>query len=176
MPFWGGFFRSFSFQVDVQPGETLASLSLKYNLHLAELKRVNNLISDNEFFALKRIKIPVKPDSLLTEILPVASAPVSGQSRENGWIIKRASTPDTTGTGCTSSSVPSTPNSEAECLGDVDEESGIVSVHSNPPSKSTKKAKHFLKNVDKDLKRIIEKQVLQSDPGYPGSNRDLTRP
>jgi LysM repeat protein len=114
-------FATTLFQVEVQPGETLASLSLKYNVPLAELKRVNNLISGNEFFALKRIKIPVKPDSLLTEILPGTSAAVPGQTRENGWIIKRASTPDTTGTGCTSSSVPSSPNSEAEGLGDVDE-------------------------------------------------------
>ena len=59
----------FSFQVEIQPNETLTSVSLKYNVATSELKRVNNLLTENEFFALKRIKIPVKPSSLLTELV-----------------------------------------------------------------------------------------------------------
>ena len=152
------------FQVEVQPGESLTSLSLKYNIPVAELKRVNNLINENEFFALKRFKIPVKPASLLTEILPGTSSTITGQTRDNGWIIKRASTPDATGTGCTSSTVPSSPNSEAECHGDVDEEIGLAPLHgnySNGTSKTAKKAKYFLRNVDKDVQRIREKQVIR---------------
>jgi LysM repeat protein len=62
------------FQINIQPGETLTSASLKYNVPASELKRVNNLLTDNEFFALKRIKVPVKPSSLLTEMLPVAAS------------------------------------------------------------------------------------------------------
>ncbi len=41
-------------------GETLTSISLKYNIPISELKRVNNFLTGNEFFAMKRIKIPVK--------------------------------------------------------------------------------------------------------------------
>ena len=57
-------------EAEVQPGDTLASISLKYNIPVAELKRVNNILAENQFFALKRIKIPVKAASLLTELLP----------------------------------------------------------------------------------------------------------
>ena len=56
--------------VQVQPGDTLASLSLKYNIPVAELKRVNNIVTETHFYALKRMKIPVKTASLLTEMLP----------------------------------------------------------------------------------------------------------
>ena len=54
-------------ETEVQPGDTLDSLALKYNVMKAELKRVNNIVSESHFYALKRIKIPVQPDSLLTE-------------------------------------------------------------------------------------------------------------
>ena len=52
-------------QRDIEPGDTLLSLSIKYNVPIAKLKRVNNLLADQGFFALKRIKIPVAPFSLL---------------------------------------------------------------------------------------------------------------
>ena len=57
-------------EAEVQPGDTLTKISLKYNIPVAELKRVNNIISENQFYALKRIKIPVRAASLLTELLP----------------------------------------------------------------------------------------------------------
>ena len=157
----------FGCQVDIQPGESLTSISLKYNVHVAELKRVNNLLTENEFFALKRIKIPVKPSSLLTELLPNQT---QGNNDGSGWIIRRATTPDVSGTGCTSSTVPSTPNSETEGIGGLDDEVNLAPLHHSHQhhspvqggnsSKNVKKAKYFLKNVDKDLKRIREKQVI----------------
>ena len=52
-------------ECDIQPGDNLASLSLKYRVPIAELKRVNNILTEQGFYALKRIKIPVKPYSLL---------------------------------------------------------------------------------------------------------------
>jgi len=135
---------------------------------VAELKRVNNLLTENEFFALKRIKIPVKPSSLLTELLP---SQTQGSNEGSGWIIRRATTPDISGTGCTSSTVPSTPNSETEGIGGLDDEVNLAPLHNSHQhtspgigggnSKNVKKAKYFLKNVDKDLKRIREKQVIK---------------
>jgi hypothetical protein len=79
------------------------------------------------------------------------------QTPKNGWIIKRAPTPDTPETGCTSSTVPSSPNSEAECH--ADEESAIAPLHSAAVDKNVRKAKYFLRSVDKDLQRIREKQA-----------------
>ena len=131
--------RDQTIECDIQPTDTLSNLSLKYNIPLAELKRVNNIMKvcetclfiyisniiifliilkstnayltlgkkyqldwwslkqildifdtiyktndnwynycifykiffqDSEFFALKRIRIPVKPSSFLRELIP----------------------------------------------------------------------------------------------------------
>lgn len=54
---------------DIQEGDTLNAIALQYCCTVADIKRVNNLISDQDFFALRSIKIPVKKFSLLTETL-----------------------------------------------------------------------------------------------------------
>ncbi|KAM5300288.1 lysM and putative peptidoglycan-binding domain-containing protein 3 [Ctenodactylus gundi] len=54
---------------DIQEGDTLNAVALQYCCTVADIKRVNNLISDQDFFALRSIKIPVKKFSLLTETL-----------------------------------------------------------------------------------------------------------
>lgn len=79
-------------EAEIQPDETLASVALKvnhfvlgsnsyvwpsfvvfqYNIPVAELKRVNRLLNEKDFYARKTIRIPVKPASLLTEILPAS--------------------------------------------------------------------------------------------------------
>ncbi|XP_044301758.1 lysM and putative peptidoglycan-binding domain-containing protein 3 [Varanus komodoensis] len=52
---------------DIQEGDTLNAIALQYCCSVADIKRVNNLITDQDFFALRAIKIPVKKFSLLTE-------------------------------------------------------------------------------------------------------------
>uniref|UniRef100_V9KX82 LysM and putative peptidoglycan-binding domain-containing protein 3 n=2 Tax=Callorhinchus milii TaxID=7868 RepID=V9KX82_CALMI len=52
---------------EIQEGDTLNALALQYCCTVADIKRVNNLINDQDFFALRSIKIPVKKISLLTE-------------------------------------------------------------------------------------------------------------
>lgn len=52
---------------DIQEGETLNAIALQYSCSVADIKRVNNLITDQDFFALRCIKIPVKKFSVLTE-------------------------------------------------------------------------------------------------------------
>ncbi|XP_003479505.3 lysM and putative peptidoglycan-binding domain-containing protein 3 isoform X1 [Cavia porcellus] len=54
---------------DIQEGDTLNAIALQYCCTVADIKRVNNLISDQDFFALRAIKIPVKKFSSLTESL-----------------------------------------------------------------------------------------------------------
>ncbi|GBM57466.1 LysM and putative peptidoglycan-binding domain-containing protein 3 [Araneus ventricosus] len=53
----------------IEEGDTLQSISIKYQCPISDLKRANNLMSSQEFFGLKHLKIPVKKHSLLTEIL-----------------------------------------------------------------------------------------------------------
>ncbi|XP_069820754.1 lysM and putative peptidoglycan-binding domain-containing protein 3 [Dendropsophus ebraccatus] len=52
---------------DIIEGDTLNSLALQHCCTVADLKRANNLINEQDFFALRSIKIPVKRFSLLTE-------------------------------------------------------------------------------------------------------------
>ncbi|KAL9988136.1 hypothetical protein ACROYT_G002542 [Oculina patagonica] len=53
---------------EILPNDSLQSFSLQYGCTVAEIKRVNNFYSDQDFYALKTIKIPVQPHGLLTEI------------------------------------------------------------------------------------------------------------
>ena len=46
-------------ECEIQPSDNLASFSLKYRVPIAEIKRVNNILTEQGFYALKRIKIPV---------------------------------------------------------------------------------------------------------------------
>ncbi|PFX30946.1 lysM and putative peptidoglycan-binding domain-containing protein 4-like [Stylophora pistillata] len=53
---------------EIQPSDTIQSFSLQYGCTIAELKKVNNLYSDQDFYALTTIKIPVQPHGILTEV------------------------------------------------------------------------------------------------------------
>ncbi|XP_072241899.1 lysM and putative peptidoglycan-binding domain-containing protein 4 [Leuresthes tenuis] len=48
-------------------GDNLNKLALQYGCKVADIKRVNNLMHEQDLFALKSIKIPVQRHSVLTE-------------------------------------------------------------------------------------------------------------
>ncbi|XP_070764171.1 lysM and putative peptidoglycan-binding domain-containing protein 4 [Enoplosus armatus] len=52
---------------EVLDGDNLNKLALQYGCKVADIKRVNNLMQEQDLFALKSIKIPVKKHSFLTE-------------------------------------------------------------------------------------------------------------
>ncbi|KAG8456388.1 hypothetical protein GDO86_002245 [Hymenochirus boettgeri] len=52
---------------DICEGDTLNSIALQYCCTVADLKRANNFINEQDFFALRSIKIPVKRFSVLTQ-------------------------------------------------------------------------------------------------------------
>lgn len=52
---------------DIQEGDTLNSIALQYHCSVADIKRANNLLTEQDFFALRSIKIPVRRFSVLTE-------------------------------------------------------------------------------------------------------------
>ena len=137
-------------ECDIQPSDTLQTLSLKYNIPLAELKRVNNIINEAEFYALKRLKIPVKPASFLADLLPEVHSE-ERRTNNNGWFLETKESPQQISSGLSShvSSGYSSPCSEA----DTDRHSSVFHE-----SKDTKKVKKFLKDMDKDLDRIKERQ------------------
>lgn len=60
---------------DIQEGDTLNSIALQYHCTVADIKRANSLLKEQDFFALRSIKIPVKRFSILTETHISAPAP-----------------------------------------------------------------------------------------------------
>ncbi|XP_031587601.2 lysM and putative peptidoglycan-binding domain-containing protein 3 [Oreochromis aureus] len=52
---------------DIQEGDTLNSIALQYHCSVADIKRANNLLTEQDFFALRLVKIPVRRFSVLTE-------------------------------------------------------------------------------------------------------------
>jgi len=154
-------------ECEIQPNDTLRTLSLKYNIPVAELKRVNNIIEENTFFALKRIKIPVKPNSLLPSL--IAGVHSEEGARGNGWYVhnkdlSNISSREDGMSSRVSSGGETTPCSELENLTNnvvyktVSIGDTVLSSSSSSESKDKKKAKRFLKDMDKDLERIREKQ------------------
>merc|ERR1719499_2310489 len=103
------------------------------------------------FFALKRIKIPVRPTSLLNELLHGVH---SEESRNNnGWLVETKESPKAFSSDISSYvSGQSSPYSEAET-------DGIAHSDVSHESKDKKKVKKFLKEMDKDLDRIRDKQT-----------------
>ncbi|KAM4660860.1 lysM and putative peptidoglycan-binding domain-containing protein 4 isoform 1-T5 [Amazona ochrocephala] len=64
---------------EITEGDNLNKLALQYGCKVADIKRVNNFIREQDLYALKSIKIPVKTHGLLTEnggdLRPVPSVP-----------------------------------------------------------------------------------------------------
>lgn len=52
---------------DISHEDNLNKLALQYGCKVADIKRVNNFIQEQDMYALKSIKIPVKKHGLLTE-------------------------------------------------------------------------------------------------------------
>jgi hypothetical protein len=53
----------------IEPGDTLQNLALKCGCSVFELKTANNLITEQDFYGLKNVKIPVKKYGILSEVL-----------------------------------------------------------------------------------------------------------
>ncbi|KAI8789610.1 lysM and putative peptidoglycan-binding domain-containing protein 3 [Biomphalaria glabrata] len=55
------------FEKEISEGETLQAIALKYACQVSEIKRINNLIQDQEFYGLKVIKVPMTQYGILSE-------------------------------------------------------------------------------------------------------------
>ena len=52
-------------EINLEKDDSLQSLSMKFGVSITDLKRVNSLLNERDIFALKTIKIPIKPNSFL---------------------------------------------------------------------------------------------------------------
>lgn len=64
------------FDIQIEPDDTLQAISLKYRTSVFQLKLINNLMSDQEFYGLKSIKVPMPRFGINRERM-------NGQIREN---------------------------------------------------------------------------------------------
>ncbi|KAK1784865.1 hypothetical protein P4O66_018299 [Electrophorus voltai] len=62
-------------ETPISQEDSLNKLALQYGCQVADIKRVNNLIKDQDLYALKSIKIPVKKHGLLTESVAELKGP-----------------------------------------------------------------------------------------------------
>jgi len=167
-------------EAEICQGDTLAKIALRYNVPISELKRVNNLLNEAEFHALPTIKVPVKADSILTEILPEATSGTLGRlggevRSTDGWYVK--SVVGKKGHDPYLSDPTSSPLSASEASSEVGvgevihihddidnlptEASPYISTNSSN-NKQAKRVNRMLKNVDKDLARIKEREASRS--------------
>merc|ERR1712037_529293 len=75
----------------IEPGDTLLSLSIKFNVPIAELKRVNNILTEQGFYGLRLLKVPVHPYSLLLPESHTESATDGGwlpQNKESQVVVR----------------------------------------------------------------------------------------
>lgn len=108
-------------------GDTLNSIALQYHCSVADIKRANNLLTEQDFFALRSVKIPVKRYSILTETHgtgPLSSASPTGTRR-----LTQVSP-------VTSTSLPSESSTDS--------------------SSSTDSVEGFLLEKDKDIERLVK--------------------
>lgn len=114
-------------------------------LQVAELKRINKIIQENEFYALKSLKIPIKANSILAEVLQEEQA--QDDLASNNVATTRAAV---LGTRSVSSC--------SEYESDSEMHVGYISINRILRDTKTKKeAKRFLDSMQKDLADIREK-------------------
>lgn len=142
----------------VFPNDTLSKFALQYGCTVAELKKVNNLYNEQDFHALKHIKIPIQPHSLLTERAE------EEKRRENAFNEDGQH-----------SSRHSSQGNNSDSDYDNIEESSSSSRHIRTVSISAnlKDAEKFLKKMDDDIQKICQSVSLQK-PDLNDVTRTLT--
>lgn len=71
-------------EATVLPNDNLASISLRFNCSVQELKRLNKIANDNEIFALKCVKIPLNAQNSLVFMKAVSHENTIPQVHSSG--------------------------------------------------------------------------------------------
>ena len=53
---------------DIKDKDTLSAIALKFRINVTELKQVNKIVADSDFFTRKTLKIPVQKHSFLRKL------------------------------------------------------------------------------------------------------------
>lgn len=69
---------------DIQPGDSLQSICLRYTCPVSQVKRLNGLMTDQEFYGLRRLKLPLGKLALLEDALMQQDLIQMHESNNNG--------------------------------------------------------------------------------------------
>jgi LysM domain len=76
-------------EAEVLPGDTINSISIRFNCTIQDIKRLNKIDKDNEIYAFRVVKVPLTAQNLLLDTLPKVHK--SGQSSPNNNKLKTSS-------------------------------------------------------------------------------------
>ncbi|KAK3610258.1 hypothetical protein CHS0354_022319 [Potamilus streckersoni] len=152
---------------ELTKADTLQSLSLQYGCPVFELKRVNKLIQDQEFYALRRIKVPVKRHSFLTEFVVDSKLGTSSSDRgslqeySNGAVCRESGSEEEV--GGMAFARDSYDSDASNDLSDPEKQRLLIRTLSISKAVQSqgKEIREFLKNKDNDLAKI--QSLKQSD-------------
>ncbi|KAJ8380592.1 hypothetical protein SKAU_G00013700 [Synaphobranchus kaupii] len=132
---------------DIKEGDTLNGIALQYFCSVSDIKRANNLLTEQDFFALRSLKIPVKRFSVLTEShRPASLQPGTAQAQPPGGAATAIEPPS-------SSSSSSSSDSAGSFLQEKDRDIELL-VKSTDPSKG-------------GLSEVVSSLSLQQQPADP---------
>jgi hypothetical protein len=125
----------------VNQGDTLESLSLKSGCTISQIKRANNLFTEQDFYALKIIRIPIKKYGILSEILVNTTVDDDEAKRVESKTRK----------------VTSENNQRLTS-------SSILEANLEEPRSKEENVQEFIQSLDKNLEQLREKINRDSPP------------
>ena len=133
----------------------LVKLNYLFAFQINDLKRTNNLINEQGFFALRRLKIPVKKHGLLTELeeelkrRPIATTSLIGSSAD----------PSATNEHSSSNDVYHRVDDDVDYDDGIETSQLLIPKANHASKESTIDANDtgkFLKSVDKEIRKTIK--------------------
>ncbi|XP_051981323.1 lysM and putative peptidoglycan-binding domain-containing protein 3-like [Xyrauchen texanus] len=147
---------------DIKEGDTLNSISLQYICTVADIKRANNLLTEQDFFALRCIRIPVRKFSSFTETHNTAPFKTSSP----GGTRRIAKIP-ISGTSLDSSSSSSSVDSVECFLQEKDKDIELL-VKSSDPSRSS--LSEVVSSLEQPLLGDPKRRSVQKKDPYHGAD------
>lgn len=167
---------------NLSPDETLHTISMKFGVNIVDLKRINSLQNDRDVYALKIIKIPIKPNSIHSEHFADQIKYGSSQMNRlnsnallNADPVEPSKTPSLDSEDDKSTEEFNSPigyDQNGEILAQsnfieirnedeyeattalLQESNELISKQIVKPNKQTKEAKRFLKKLDNNLESL----------------------
>ncbi|XP_076853822.1 lysM and putative peptidoglycan-binding domain-containing protein 3 [Brachyhypopomus gauderio] len=147
---------------DIKEGDTLISISLQYFCTVADIKRANNLLTEQDFFALRSIKIPVRRFSSFTETHSTASH----KTGSPGGFRRVPGNPSSGASADSSPSSSSSADSVEFFLQEKDKDIELLVKSSNPSRNSLNEVVSSLSSQQPLLGESERRPATRKDPYY----------